>query len=227
MVETEKQRKARNLRYKKALVDKFNYDSIRAQLEEIGYNCDEVRYYFESDDETLLNALDGDEEEEYEFKIMFSELSAECEKLWEIIYNNYISENFDDFLCAVSKGTNYNIIGYDDYEEDYYKLTSYESEWGREECQKRLMRLTKQEIIKTGCQCFGIVTSFLNIQAKYDSLKAAFDILKDENTTFLEIIKEIEQTYLLADEDEFCDWKDSVIRFNNLVKALPDRLWIE
>lgn len=222
-----KQETARNLRYKKAVVEDFNFETILTELEEIQSASDDVRYYFENDDKTLLNALDGDEEEEYEFRMMFSDLSAECEMLWAILREEYVTEYFDDFLCGVSKGSNVNLIGYDSYETDYYKLTSYEANAGQTESQKRLLRLTKQEIISLGCQCFSIVTSFLSIRVKYDNLKAAFDILRDEHTSFLQTIRNIEQAYERADEAGWREWDNEVKEFTNLINALPDRVWVE
>ena len=48
-----KRTKARNLRYKKAIVADVNLDKIREDLYDIMEACDEVRYFFESDDDTL------------------------------------------------------------------------------------------------------------------------------------------------------------------------------
>ena len=50
--------KARNLRYKKAALARFNIDTIQEELSEISENCDNVRYFIEDDEETLLAALD-------------------------------------------------------------------------------------------------------------------------------------------------------------------------
>lgn len=225
MKESTKQEVARNLRYKKAIVEQFNLEAILSELEQIMCDCDDVRYFFDSTDETLLNALDGDEDEEFEFRMMFSELSSESEQLIDILRDDYVTEYFDEFLCTVSKGSGMRLIGFDDYETDYFRLASYEAVWGQEESAKRLMRLTKQEIIRTGCQCFGIITSFVNIRAKYDNLKGAFDILRDANTSFLKTIKDIEAAYERADES---DWSiEESRKFDQLVNALPDRYWIE
>ena len=40
-----------------------------------------MRWWIDFDDETLINALDGDEDEAYELKLMFTELYAECERI--------------------------------------------------------------------------------------------------------------------------------------------------
>lgn len=72
--------KARALRYKRAAAEEFEIDLMRDAIYRIQEQCDEVAYYTQ-DYQTLMNALDGDEEEAHEFKLMFSELSGECEML--------------------------------------------------------------------------------------------------------------------------------------------------
>lgn len=123
---TKAQEKARNLRYKRAALSELNIYDIENELYNISAECDEVRYYIESGDTTLLNALIANEsdEEEYEFRIMFSDLSAECEKLQEILFDNYTTEHFDDFFVGIMCGNRspYELIGYDSFEEDYYRL---------------------------------------------------------------------------------------------------------
>lgn len=87
--------KARNLRYKKAIVADVNLDKIREDLYDIMEACDEVRCFFEGDDDTLLNALDEDEDEEWEFKMMFCDLSAECEQIFNgNTYQNTLTTSF-------------------------------------------------------------------------------------------------------------------------------------
>ena len=55
--------KAMNLRYKKPIAKGLNLDDIRNSLWDISEACGDVQYYIDSDDETLLNALDGDEDD--------------------------------------------------------------------------------------------------------------------------------------------------------------------
>ena len=218
--------KARTLRYKKAALARLNIDSIQEELSEISENCDNVRYFIEDDEETLLDALDGDEEEEYDFKMMFFDLSAKCDRLSDVLYDGYVTEYFDDFLVGIA-GNRYELIGYDGYEEDYYSLTGFEGDAGTTESGKRLSRLTKNELISTAGQVFGIVMSYLDIASCYDSLKAAFDILREDNTSFLKIIKEIDEAYDAANTDGFYDWYASTKKFDELIEQLPDRTWLE
>lgn len=219
-----KAEKARQLRYKKAVLEELNLDSIRNELYDISSECDDVRYIAEGDESTLIDALDGDEEEAYEFRMAFSDLSAECERLYALLNEEYIADCFDDFLAGVSDGSGMKLIGWDSYEEDYYNLTAFEGHLGSEEAKKRLERLTKKELIKAGNQVFRIVIAFLNVRYKYDYLSAAMAVLKNENTAFLDIIRQIEAEYDRASEDISYDrWKS----FDNTVASLPERVWIE
>ena len=67
MIDSEetKRRKARELRYRKPIVRGINLDFIKEELYEITEECENVAWYFD-DDDTLLNALDGNNDEEYE-----------------------------------------------------------------------------------------------------------------------------------------------------------------
>ena len=107
-------------------------------------------------------------------------------------------------------------------------LTRYEEELAETEAGKWLMRLTKKDMISTIGQSVGTLLAFLDLRQSYDYLKATFDILRDENTSMLQQIKAIEAAY----EEACCtDWwhikKEAVERFDRLLEALPDRVWIE
>lgn len=217
-----KQEKAKNLRWKKAILAEFNLDSIQEELYNISCECDEVRWIVNGEEAALIDALDGDEEEAFELRIAFSDLSGECDQLNDLLRNEYICEFFDDFLSGISEGSGMRMVGYDSYEEDYYELTSYEGRNGCQEAKKRLERLTKAELLSAANQVFRVIVCFLNIRYKYDYLKASFDVLKGENTAFLDIIRQIEKEY----QDACDDW-NAVRKFDSLVSALPDRVWVE
>lgn len=223
------QEKAKQLRYKKAVLAGFNLEAIQTELYDISEECDEIRWIANGDEGALIDALDGDEDEAFEFRMAFSELSAECEHLYNILRDEYICDCFDDFLAGVSDGSGMRLIGYDSYDEDYYGLTSYEGRLGCQEAQKRLERLTKKELITAGNQTFRLLICFLNVRYKYDYLKASFDILKGKNTAFLDVIRQIEKAY---DDVSKCDdwyvYADKMNKeFDNLVSSLPDWVWIE
>lgn len=222
-----KAERSRNLRYKKPALMELGYDFITDKLYEISDACGEVRWAAEGDNEVLLSALDDDEEDEFEFKTLFSLLEAECDQLRELlIENEYIRDYFDD--CTVGLiGNRFRIMGFDDYEEDYFSLTSFEQELAQKESGKRLMRMTKANMLSTIGQCIGIVLSFQNVQMKYDYLKATLDILRDENTSILKTIKAIEEAYEDANEAGFYGYSESAKKYERLINELPDRFWIE
>ena len=220
-----KAERSRQLRYKKAALAELGYEQIRDRLYEISDDCANIRWIMDGDIDTLTNALDGDEEEAYEFRMMFSELSAECEQLWSAI-DEYEEQHFDD--CSVALiGNRFDAVGYDGYQEDYYSLTSYERELAATESGKRIMRMTKPEMLQEIGRTLGIILSFQNVQYKYEYLKATMDILNGENASFLQSIKDIEAAYEKANEDGFHEWEQSVRKFDRLIGDLPDKTWIE
>ena len=227
MVEPEETRrqKARSLRYRKAIVKDVNLDRIKEDLWEIQEECDNVKYFFE-DDETLLNALDGNEEEAYEFKMMFGDLCAECEQMQEDLANEYIPEHFDDFFTAVSKGEG--LFGWDSFEGDYMGLAgTYEEEEARSEARKRMSRLTKEQILDCAHRCFRIFRSYIGLRHRYDCLKSAMDILRDENTKYLQVVKQINEVYEKANADGMHSFMDSYWRLEQLAEQMPDMAWLQ
>ena len=109
----------------------------------------------------------------------------------------------------------------------YVALASYDHELAQTEAGKRLMRKTKAEMISTIGQCVGVLIAFLDLRQQYDYLKATFDILRDENTSLLKQIKEIEAAYVEADAAGWYSWRLEVKRFDRLLDYLPERTWIE
>lgn len=221
--------KALNLRYKKAIAKDINLEQIREDLYDIMEACDDVRYYFEEDDETLINALDGNEDEAYEFKVMFGDLSAECENMCEDLRQEYIPECFDNFFVAVGKGES--LLGWDAYENDYFGLSfGFEAELARKEAEKRLLRLGKQQLIETAQRCFVVFRAYIGLVYRYDCLKAAMDILRDKNTGYLQLVKQINEAYEKANdasEGFKYYWYKEVKEYERLLACMPDMAWIQ
>lgn len=228
-VET-KRIKAKNLRYKKPIAKGLTFDAIREALWEIMDSCADVKYYVEENDETLINALNGDEDDAFEFKMMFADLIAECEQMDEDLQNEYIPEYFDLFFVAVNKGGE--MIGYDAYEHDYFGLGSFECELANEEAAKKMKRLTKDQLIETAQICFRVYQSFIGLQHRYDCIKAALDILRDENTGYLQMVRQIEEAYVKADEEtDGFRWTfrvgPALKELERLIENMPQEAWIQ
>ena len=78
-----RQEKARDMRWKRPALESLGSPVMFDRLEEIETACDDVRYFMDSEGETLLDALDGDEEEAFEFQMMFADLAADASRLRE------------------------------------------------------------------------------------------------------------------------------------------------
>lgn len=227
--ETRRQ-KAKRLRYRKPIVKNLNLWSIRQELCDIQEQCEEVHWYCDTDDETLINALDGDEDEAYEFKMMFADLCAECERMFEDLEEEWVPGCFDKFFVAVGAGEDYGgLLGYDSYEQDYFGLSCTDA-FAEDESKKVLKQLTKDNLIAASRQCFHIYQSFIALKYRYDCLKAAMDILRDQNTGYLQMVKKIEEVYEKADEESFgfrYQWCKEVIELDRITGNMPQEAWIQ
>lgn len=228
--EETKRMKAKNLRYKKPIAKGLTLDGIREALWGIREACDDVQYYIEEDDETLVNALDGDEDDAFEFKMMFADLTAECEQMDRDLQEAYIPEYFDLFFVAVNKGGE--MLGFDAYEQDYYWLSSFEGELANKEAAKKMKRLTKDQLIEAAQICFRVYQSFIGLRYRYDCIKAALDILRDENTGYLQMVRQIEEAYVKADEEtDGFKWTfkggPALRELESLIGNMPQEAWIQ
>ncbi|MHB1153539.1 MAG: hypothetical protein ACYCWE_21050 [Eubacteriales bacterium] len=221
IVEDAKKYKSKNLRYKKAVLNSLTYDDIREEIYSIQSECEDARYYFSESEE--FQELDPDIQEEVE--LLFAELSASGYQLYQCLDNGDAPEYFDD--CVVHMlGERYKVLGYDSYEEDYYHLTSFSSELAGKECYKRLMRLTKDELLTLYRQVTGILVSYFHVRYLYDYLKASTDIFNTETKAFLEVISEINKAYDEAEKAEFYQYATETKAFEKKLNDLPLKVWL-
>lgn len=225
-----KRLKAKNLRYKKPIVKNLNLESITQKLWDIQEECENIRWYTDSEDGTdsLINALDGDEDEAYEFKMAFGDLCAECDQMREDLYEKWVPECFDIFFVSIGAGDlEGGLLGYDSYEGDYFGISCLDS-FAEDEAKKKLKQLTKEEIITAARQCFKIYHAYIGLQNRYDSLKAAIDILRDKNTGVLQVVKEIEKLYEEASNElnRNYDYCKAAREWKSYTDALPNETWI-
>lgn len=225
-----KKYKAKQLRYKKPIVKNLNLDKITEDLWDIQEECENIRWYTDSEDgsDSLLNALDGDEDEAYEFKMAFGDLCAECEQMMSDLNEEWVPECFDIFFVAARAGDSYGgILGYDTYEQDYYGISCMDS-FAEDEAKKKLKQMTKDEIIAAVRQCFKVYQGYIGLRNRYDSLKAAIDILRDKNTGVLQAVKEIEKLYEKASEEQgrYAEYSKAWRDFERYTNTLPQESWI-
>lgn len=225
MVDSEetKRIKARNLRFKKPIARELNLDKIKEDLWDIQSACEDIRWYTDSEDgeDSLVNALDGDEDETYEFKMAFADLCAECEVMQDDLKETWIPECFDIFFVAAGAG---NYLGWDSYEGDYFGIECLDS-WAEDEAKKKLKQLTKDELISAARQCFKVYQAYIGLRNRYDSLKTAIDILRNNNTGVLQTVKEIEKLYEEAQKKQSV-YEESEM-FERYTDALPQEAWVQ
>ena len=225
--EETKRTKARNLRYKKAIAKHMNLDYINYTLGEIEEVCDNVRWYEDMDDDSLINALDGNEDEAFEFRMEFADLCAECERLTDDIngvfgYDRHKTEDiFNAFFAAANRDDD--LLGWDSFEQDYFPVEY--KDFAKDEAGKRLMRMTKEEIINHAGLAYNIALNFMSLQSRYDNLKSALDMLRDKNTGHIQVVKKIEELYEQIEHHPIYGISNDY-EFDRYTKALPQEAWI-
>lgn len=228
--EETKRDKARQMRYKKPIAKNLNMEYIQQDLWDIQEACEDIRWYTDSEDGTdsLINALDGDEDEAYEFKMAFADLCAECERMFEDLREEWVPDCFDIFFVAAGAGNSYGeLLGWDSYEEDYFGIDCMDS-FAEDEAKKKLKQMTKDNLIDAARQCFIVYQAYIGLRNRYDNLKSAIDILRDQNTGYIQAVKEIERMYEEVSKDRFSrdEWSRESKEWKRYTDALPAEAWI-
>ena len=224
--------KARSLRYKRSALDSMGAEYIERRLDEIQEACDDVQYFMDGDGKTLLDALDGDEEEAYEFQMMFADLSGDAYKLQEAINQwGFDWQDYDDATVAMLSG-HYELVGFDRFEMDYYSLLSpWDEELAQKESSKRLMAKTKKDLLDCIRMSWKLFVAFFDLDQRYTHLEATMDILRGDNTAMLAVIRDIEAKYDAMMSKQSATYhgldKKAEKEFNALLEHLPDKAWIE
>jgi len=88
------------------------------------------------------------------------------------------------------------------------------------------MRLTKKDMLATIGQSVGVLISFLDVRQRYDYLKAALDVVREENNSILKLLSNIQAAYVRAEAAGFLWHQEATVEFDRLVGELPDRVWV-
>ena len=218
-----KAEKARNLRYRRPALAMMRRDSIVDEIMEISEDCESLEYAIE-DDEKLEEAFDGDSDEIHEFKMRFLDLTYRCDRLRDALIENDVNEHFDDFFVGLL-GRAYEVVGFDHFEEDYFHLTMYEKQFANETSKKRLMSMTKEQLIAVAGQCIGSMMSFLDVRHEYDCLKSTLDILRDERAGVMKSVKCISEVWEKLQENPYDG--EAARHYEALLERLPDVAWVQ
>lgn len=233
-VEREKAReKAMWLRYKKPIVKDLNLFTIQDSLNEMADNCYSIHWYVDSTDgeDSLIAALDGDDSEAWEFKMAFADLESQIDSMREDLEEwwEHLQDFFDVFFVGIKAGDySGGLYGYDEYEEDYYGMTTgMQYALAEEAAGKRLERHTKKEILNIAGACFSVAMNYISLKTRYDALSAAIDVLRGKNMAVLQQVKEIEAAYDKIADEGFRAYTPAMKAFDRMVENLPERVWFE
>ena len=226
--EETKRLKAKNLRYKKPIARYMNYDFICEQVWNMGELISDVQYFVD-DEDNLVNAMDGDEDEAYEFKMAFSDLAGELEQFEEDLRNEYVPECFDELFPAAGADRFGGFLGYDEWEHDYFGLSPYECKWAEEEAGKKICRHTKKELLEAVGACLKVYSSYVALQYRYDCLEASLNIIREKNMEGLKVVRAIEEQYEAAekDSDHFrYSYGEEAVKFDMMLENVPQEYWL-
>lgn len=227
--ESQKAFRAKQLRYKKPIARDLNLDQIQSEMWDMISACEDIHWY-DNDQESLVNALDGDEDEAYEFKMAFSDLEAELEQFQEDLDSESVTDYFNLFFPAAKARFAGGYLGYDQYEGDYFGLEPYEYEYAEDEAAKKLTALTKKELLGIAGACMKIFRQYTALRYRYDCLEAAIEILRGENKERIRVIKGIEEQYRVAEKDSHSfeyKYGKEVRKFNEMLELVPQEYWIQ
>lgn len=224
-----KQYKAKQLRYKKPIATNMNYAFLCEELYEMEETITDVQW-FADDEDNLVNALDGDEDEAYEFKMAFSNLAAEIEMFRDDLNNEYVPDCFDDLFPAAEADYMGGYSGWDSYEQDYFGLQPFEYKYAEDEAEKRICRLTKKELLEAVGVCLRVYSQYVSVRYRYDCLEASLDILRERNMQVLKLFKAIEEQYDKAEAESMhfqYKYTDEVRKLNGMLDQVPQEYWIQ
>lgn len=177
------------------------------------------------DTDTLLDILDGADDQVVEFQLLFADLQNDVEHMTDLIGGwGFDQEQYD--LCMVSLiGAKQRLIDYDQLENDYSFIDHYGAEIEQKRAREALMRMTKADMIDAVGKSLSIFLAFFDVLKRYEALSDTLEILKGETAALGAAIREINKLY-----DEIAvqfPQPDTVRHFDRLAEQLPDRVWIE
>ena len=198
--------------WKKSMLKSLNFYEIVDFLDEIGNNGDPYGY--------------AREESGYyqEYKEQFDDLSDGAYRLWDALdnsdYSDYSLRDIWDDMTVALLGYQEKVLGFDQVEEDYFAMLCYLEDAAVQEAEKRLMRFTKEQLIKNFRKVLTTLILFFDIKAAHDCLTAIVEEL-DERGAILE--RKNEKINRLYEDLTSANAKD----FDEIIQGSPPRMWVE
>jgi hypothetical protein len=191
------------------MLQKLNIHEIYEKLWEIMENGDMYGYE---------NSTEGEYYREY--KELFDDLAAGAYSMEEVLNDYGLAESWDDMTVGLL-GDLYTVYGYDSMELDYFKMVSEDDEeYAVQEAKRRLMKLTKEDLIRQFKKVLTTLVFFFDLKSAHDCLTAIVQEL-DERGAILEeknnVINRLYEDLTGKDGDDF----------DEIVKNIPQRMWVE
>jgi hypothetical protein len=222
--------RAKALRYKRAALSTLGWDTINTELQDIIDACEDIRWIEDSSDVTQ-EVLFGDEDEGRGYQMDFAQLAGDADRLQSALWAAYGEESedgnttFDDCTVALL-GNRFDCIGFDSIELDYFSLTRFDSELAQTESAKRVMRMTKAEMLSTIGQNVGLLLAFYDLRQRFDYAQAALATATEHNLDTLRTVRAIEEAYEAWCESGCTQYSSASERLSQAANDLPDVFWI-
>ena len=206
--------------WKKSILRDLTYRDVMNWLYEIGENGDPYGY------ETI------DQKGYYnDYRELFDDLSSGAIELQEAMKDvgdywrwNDVDHSLWDDVVVAALGEVRTVLGYDVGQYDYFGMTVWDESWAQEEAKKRLLRLTKSELLDTVCKVFQILLLFWDLKTAHDCLTAVVTELDYKGAVFEEKSKAIDKLY---EDYTGTDAEEFERKFDELTRNLPQRFWVE
>ena len=220
--------KAKQLRYKKPISKKMNLEQIKLDLMDMMEKCEDI-HWFDNDQESLVAALCGNEDDAHEFKMAFCDLEAELERFRDDLEDSYISDYFDVLFPAAKADFYGGYLGYDSFEGDYMGIEPYEYLYAEDAAVKKVMSLTKKELLEAMGSCLKISHQYMSVKYRFDCLDAAMSVLRSENIGNLKLVKNIEEIYEKAEKSSchFDFMNGDVADLDKALTCVPQEYWVQ
>lgn len=219
---------------RKPLHAELNMDSIWEWFNDAYEECSEVAYAAE-DYDALIDALDGDEDEAYEFRMAFSDLQSQFEMFYEALNEAWVPKCFDLLFAVSASGTD-SMFYQEELTMDIIRMDRYDLSYEQEKGREILKRMTKDELLDATRQCLTIATSYMSLRARYDALRGTMDVVRGKNGAILRAVRRIDELYNAAWEkygETSLIWRDSNseqeriwFEFDRTIKFLPQEAFI-
>lgn len=233
MNEQLKAKQARNLMFKKSMLQEFSYYEIQERIENMIESCSDIKWAYD-DEESLVSAFDDNEDAAEEFNFMFSDLCYDLEKLrdnWAELesWEEHAEDKFNDFSVAMV-GQYFGLYGFDAYRGDYFRfdLPEFEGHLAVDEARKRISRKTKTEIIDECGRIAALILIYADCCQRFSYLKSVVDIFQEENLESIKLVRSINEMYtaLFENSDKKIDEYSKALKdFEKALDELPPQIW--